>query len=554
MVKDLPLQRIGELRQAQSGMVSLAQIAVRVRGLPPSGAAARFASGIDRRLLRRGRRLAASLTLKMAALLVMFAALPVVLYGQFAAVDRREQSLVAAAVEGQTRMVAQALAPLLKRTDRFPDASLDEALNRHRMEGTVLRLLLRPSGIGAAGGFHYIASSPEVSVAGLAAESAGLVRHDIPAHLSASCAGNMPLEVRYDRPEDGEQILTSVVPIHTAWGCWVLMSDYAASALFDAQIRQPYWESRSFRVAAAICSACALLAVLTAFSLWRSVRHFRGVAREIRQGRIGHHSFAERNRVPEFATVADDFDRLVLALHGVGHDIRRTAEDNAHSFKTPLATIQTCVETLRRAGSDGDLKTRRTMHLIDRAVERLRALVNAAQRLDNNTADLIEVPRTHVNLAQLVADVLLGYGDLLRQRGIRVARHLDGEIEVWAARRNLEIALENILDNAVSFSPPDAIISVTLRRENGSALLDIEDEGPGIDPKKLDRIFERYFSLRPNTMDGEGGERHKPVPQHAGLGLWIVRRNVEAIGGRVSAANRVDGGFIVSISLPISDE
>jgi two-component system sensor histidine kinase ChvG len=89
-------------------------------------------------------------------------------------------------------------------------------------------------------------------------------------------------------------------------------------------------------------------------------------------------------------------------------------------------------------------------------------------------------------------------------------------------------------------------VLVTLAAVDETAELRIEDEGPGVEPERLDRIFERYFSLRPKTADRGDG----PPAQHAGLGLWIVRRNVESLGGRVAASNRIDGGLCIRVTLP----
>jgi len=116
---------------------------------------------------------------------------------------------------------------------------------------------------------------------------------------------------------------------------------------------------------------------------------------------------------------------------------------------------------------------------------------------------------------------------------------------VRAGKGMLEVVLQNVLENAISFSPHGGTIVVTLTAGNETVELQIDDEGPGIDPTKIDHVFERYFSFRP---DGpvEGDE----PAEHSGLGLWIVRRNVEALGGQVSATNRIGGGLSVVIVLP----
>ena len=109
----------------------------------------------------------------------------------------------------------------------------------------------------------------------------------------------------------------------------------------------------------------------------------------------------------------------------------------------------------------------------------------------------------------------------------------------------MEAALQAVLENAISFSPAGTTVAVSLSASTETVELTVEDEGPGIDVEKIDRVFERYFSLRPD--DGIGSDR---AVEHSGLGLWIVRRNVEALGGQVSAANRPDGGLSIRMFLP----
>ena len=93
---------------------------------------------------------------------------------------------------------------------------------------------------------------------------------------------------------------------------------------------------------------------------------------------------------------------------------------------------------------------------------------------------------------------------------------------------------------ATSTSP----IVVTLTVSGRNVELQVDDEGPGVDPAKIPHMFERYFSSRPQE------DTNSPPSGHAGLGLWIARRNVEALGGRVAAANRVGGGLTIAITLP----
>ena len=353
-------------------------------------------------------------------------------------------------------------------------------------------------------------------------------------------------EIRYKQPDGTFELLTSIIPIRTAAGCWVLTSTHATSEFLNTSIGRPYWETREIRVAAAIYLVLAALALLVAVSIRLSLRRFREVAAEISQGRIGDYAFSHRNVVPELSSVARDFDKLVHDLRGVSQQIRQSAEDKAHSFKTPLAAIRSALEPVRRAVPGDNQRAQRALQIVDSSLARLLDLVIAAQRHDISTAELIEAPRVRADFTQLIGDAALHFREILASKDIRLIRRLDERAIVRAGRGMLEVVLQNVLENAISFSPPGGSIVMTLTTNGETVDLQIDDEGPGVDPAKIDYMFERYFSSRPRNV-----EDVDVLPSaHAGLGLWIVRRNVEALGGRVGAANRIGGGLSVTITLP----
>jgi two-component system sensor histidine kinase ChvG len=112
----------------------------------------------------------------------------------------------------------------------------------------------------------------------------------------------------------------------------------------------------------------------------------------------------------------------------------------------------------------------------------------------------------------------------------------------------IETVLENLLENAESFSPEGGEIRLALDVKDRTAVLTVEDEGPGVPPTDVERIFDRYFSMRaPSGTGATNGET-----THFGIGLWVVRRNVEALGGKVFAENRKPHGLRVKVSLPLA--
>ena len=117
---------------------------------------------------------------------------------------------------------------------------------------------------------------------------------------------------------------------------------------------------------------------------------------------------------------------------------------------------------------------------------------------------------------------------------------------VFGSEEMIETVLENLIDNAASFSAPGGKILVHLTREGAFAHLSVSDEGPGVPEGQLDRIFDRYYSERRAETTGENHS------SYFGIGLWIARRNVEAMGGTIAAENRAPRGLAVHIRLPLA--
>jgi two-component system sensor histidine kinase ChvG len=481
----------------------------------------------------------------------IFVALPIVLYGQFERADHQMRDLVTRAIQDRSKLIGHALAPVLRKVEPGTSVALNEELAKFTSDGTVLKLMLQPAAKpGEQQGnvaFYFVASAPPIRPDEVAPELDELAHRGILKKLGEACMWDASDEIRYKQPNGTVELLTSIIPIKDRNGCWVLTSTHTTSEFLNTSIGRPYWETRAVRVAAAIYLVLAVLAVLAAVSIWLSLRRFRDVANEIGQGRIGDYAFSQRNIVPELSSVAHDFDKLVIDLKRLSQQIRQSAEDNAHSFKTPLAAIQSSLAPVRRAVTMDDQRARRALEIIDSALQRLLALVNAAQRFDNNTADLIEAPRVPTNLTQIVGEATLNFREIMASRDIRLIRRLDDAVMVRAGKGMLEIVLQNVLENATSFSPRGSTIVLTLTQNHDAVELQIDDEGPGIPIEKIDRVFERYFSSRPTQGNGE-------PPPHSGLGLWIVRRNVEALGGQVSASNRIGGGLSIAIVLPRNDD
>ena len=187
----------------------------------------------------------------------------------------------------------------------------------------------------------------------------------------------------------------------------------------------------------------------------------------------------------------------------------------------------------------------RAIDNIDQSLDRLDGLIASARRLDEATADLVTEPRRHVDLSRLLGKMVEGQAALLRRRGIRLHGELSPDIVVLGSEEMIETVLENLIDNAASYSPAESEILVRLWEGDAAAQIEVSDAGPGAPPAQLDQIFERYFSARRSESDGD-------FEANFGIGLSIARRNVEAMHGTIYAENRLPEGLTVHIRLPVA--
>jgi two-component system sensor histidine kinase ChvG len=259
--------------------------------------------------------------------------------------------------------------------------------------------------------------------------------------------------------------------------------------------------------------------------------------------------------MPELGEVAAEFDRMVGAIHRSAAEIRRAAEDNAHAFKTPIAVVRQSLEPLRRSVPPDNRRAQRAIGVVEHALDRLDGLVASARELDEVTADLIDEPLTPVDLGRIVGRLLQNRSAIDDARDVKLvlerrrptgAVGLPHGLNVLGSEAIIETVLDNLIDNALSFSPPHSEVSVELWQDGTFVELSVSDQGPGVAADRIERIFERYYSER--RADAVNGM----LESYFGIGLWIARRNVEAMGGTIVAGNRPPSGLRVCVRLPLA--
>ena len=310
---------------------------------------------------------------------------------------------------------------------------------------------------------------------------------------------------------------------------------------------------RSQRAALALAMGVAILiSVLLSLFLARTiVRPLRRIAISAHRVRLGR---AREVRVPRLPSRRDEIGLLARSVSDMSQSLRHRidnieafAADVTHELKNPLASLRSAI--------DG-LDTVKEPALRERLMEVAREDV---VRLDRLISDISEAARTDAELARarfepvdlgLLIEQLIASWDNRREKGdarIAYARPRKESAMVLGDPGRLARAIDNILDNAVSFSPPGGLVEIAASRVGNRVRIRIDDEGPGVPEEAREAIFHRFHSIRP---EGEHFGRH------SGLGLAIAKAIVEGHDGEINVFDRDDApsGARFVISLPAIEQ
>ncbi len=297
------------------------------------------------------------------------------------------------------------------------------------------------------------------------------------------------------------------------------------------------------------------LSLLLSSTIANPLRRLSAAAIRVRRGA------KEREEIPDFSVRQDEIGNLSIALRQMTtalYDridaIESFAADVSHELKNPLTSLRSAVETLPLARTDDSKK--RLLDIIQHDVRRLDRLISDISDASRLDAELARSDARTVDLEKLLGDLI----DISRQVNTRkkpvsldfvVDRKDNPKVKFEISGYELRIGqiVTNLIENARSFVPDSGgrIVVRLSRGRNDRCIIQVEDNGPGIQAENIDRIFERFYTDRPATED---------FGQNSGLGLSISRQIAEAHGGTLKADNIVDkktgtiSGARFTLSLP----
>jgi len=290
-----------------------------------------------------------------------------------------------------------------------------------------------------------------------------------------------------------------------------------------------------FRVFGVAAMVNIVLSLLLASTIATPLRRLSAAAVRVRRGaRV-------REEIPDFSERQDEIGNLSVALRGMTNAlydriaaIESFAADVSHELKNPLTSLRSAVETLPLARNEHSRQ--RLMDVIQHDVRRMDRLISDISDASRLDAELARQDGVAVDMQQLLTD-LVDIARQIRASGKEVAIELKidkrnaGKSAFTVLGHDLRLGqvVTNLIENARSFVPENGgRITIHLRRRRGMVQVLIEDNGPGIRAEVIERVFERFYTDRP---DGED------FGQNSGLGLSISRQIIEAHNGSLTAEN-----------------
>ena len=290
------------------------------------------------------------------------------------------------------------------------------------------------------------------------------------------------------------------------------------------------------RVSLFAAAVTIVLSIILANTIAGPVKRLSAAAESVR------HSVKARAQIPDFTDRTDEIGHLSGALRDMTNALYKRidaiesfAADVAHELKNPLTSLRSATETLPLAKNDDSRE--RLMEIIKHDVKRLDRLISDISDASRLDAELAREDATAVDMAELLRTTVSLFNDIHRDDTPEVVLDIAYAPGAWPYRvmghdSRLSQVIVNLLDNAISFSPPGGRVAVLVRRMGHEIQISVEDEGPGIPDENLERIFERFYTDRPQENFG----------QNSGLGLNISRQIAVAHGGRLWAENRPPKG------------
>jgi len=306
----------------------------------------------------------------------------------------------------------------------------------------------------------------------------------------------------------------------------------------QSAVREELARTSAIEAAAPLLIVIPLSWIVVGWAMNRMLGRLDTLARELVERSASADKPIPLDGIPsEVVPLVKGMNSLTARLRAAFELQKRFLADAAHELRTPLAAIQIQADGL---ASDAPSAVDERKAAITQSVRRASWLVNQLLRLARLDAPPSGPSKEAIEVAPLLLSCVAEYVEAAERKGLNLGMLEQAQATFRGSAAELRVLLENLIDNAVRYTPPGGTVDISLRREGKQAVIEVVDSGPGIPPGAEEHIFDRFFRAAPADIEGTG------------LGLAIVRRIAERNSISVTVGNRTDErrGVRARVELP----
>ena len=319
----------------------------------------------------------------------------------------------------------------------------------------------------------------------------------------------------------------------------IVYPDRTVQVSLSGGVRQEIATAAALRSILPIAGLIPLSWILVAVVVGRILKPLDAVTAAATQRDASSLDPLPADNVPqEVAPLIAEMNALLLRLGDALESQRQFVSNAAHELRTPLAALQLQIENLSLCQARQDMDAR--IGELKAGVHRASHLVNQLLRMARFEAENTSA-KHNIDLGQIVKNCIGNLIPLAEKKGIDLGMVRDEEIVIQANSDALRILLDNLIDNAIRYTPSGGRIDISVISAGKKALVEIADNGPGIPEHLLPRVFDRFFRASGQVIEGSG------------IGLAIVKAIADRESTEVTLSNRPDGtGLIAKVALSMS--
>jgi len=353
-----------------------------------------------------------------------------------------------------------------------------------------------------------------------------------------------PLRLSHPAVAIPQQHATGFVDVSTGsdnWRVYTLIAPYRTVQVSqDMSVRQELATSAALQATLPIIILIPLSLLTLSWIIDRIMARLNRLAVAVASRDTTVDSPVPTDDVPaEIIPFVSSINLLLARLRASLERQRRFISDAAHELRTPLSALQIQIDNLRHDDRDGRFSQRLTE--LEAGIGRATSLVSKLLRLARYDAHEIAPVPQPIDLVQLALDTVARLTPLAESRRIDLGITCQDRASTIGSLADFEVILDNLVENAVRYTPPTGTVDVAVVAAGQEARIEIRDTGPGIAEEEMPRVFERFFRARPQDSEGSG------------LGLSIAKAAAERQGARLALAMREDGsGLVACLIVPMA--